>query len=295
VNKPVDYRNFITARYPQYQIFTCNTIQEGWSSLVLDVNDEYIFRFPRRPQVYPGLEKEIVLLPHLARALPVPTPQFEYLCSPGEGNDQPFAGYRKIPGVPLDRDLTGKPAISRQLGEILGILHGLALPWSVHRHLPLRSIFDWKRHYLDLYQQVSQLVLPLLTADMQTKSVALWEGFLRPRAHFRFEMALIHADLGPEHILCDPQTAGISGIIDWEDACVGDPALDFVGLLQVGGKEFVEQVLLAYPRDPGMNFWSRLDFYTKIVPFHEILFGLETDDETHLHNGLDELQRMLND
>ena len=26
----------------------------------------------------------------------------------------------------------------------------------------------------------------------------------------------------------------------------------------------------------GANFWARLNFYTKIIPLYEILFGLET-------------------
>ncbi len=289
------YRRIIETDYPELRIRDLALNQAGWSSLVLELNAEYIFRFPRRPHGYPGLQKEIVLLPHLARTLPVNVPEFEFLHPPSEDGSQPYAGYRKISGRPFDSGMAAMPDIARQLGEILSRLHTQALPWTIHRYLPLRSIFDWKRQYLDLYQRVRLQVLPLLEPALQVKTIALWEGFLRPRAHFRFDLRLIHADLAPEHILCDPASARVTGIIDWEDACTGDPALDFVGLLQAGGRPFVERVLACYSPELGVNFWSRLDFYTKIVPFYEILFGLEAGGEHHTRTGLAELQRNLKD
>jgi aminoglycoside phosphotransferase (APT) family kinase protein len=39
-----------------------------------------------------------------------------------------------------------------------------------------------------------------------------------------------HNDLGIEHVLIDPGTWTVTGIIDWSDAAIVDPAIDF-GLL----------------------------------------------------------------
>ncbi len=41
---------------------------------------------------------------------------------------------------------------------------------------------------------------------------------------------LLHADLGGEHLLIDPDTSRVTGIIDWTDMEWGDPARDFSGL-----------------------------------------------------------------
>lgn len=295
---PVACLSVIQAARPDIQIRSLTPIETGWDFFVLDANDEWIFRFPRRPEVRSGLVKEAVLLAHLTPLLPVAVPQFER-GAPGVDSTPAWVCYPKIPGVPLGYALAvnpaARPVLAQHIGLILSTLHSVTLPWTVHRLLPRRTLLDWKRHYLDLYYEFRRQVFPLLDPATQDKAASLWEGYLRPRDRFRFEMALIHSDLGPEHILCDPHTARVTGLIDWEDACTGDPALDFVGLLQAGGKDFVGQVLKAYQRDLGMNFWPRLHFYTKIVPFYEIQFGLMTGDPVRTQAGLDQLHRSLDD
>jgi aminoglycoside phosphotransferase (APT) family kinase protein len=55
----------------------------------------------------------------------------------------------------------------------------------------------------------------------------------------------VHGDLFDEHLLLD-DAGCVSGIIDWGDACLADPALDFAGLYAWLGEEFVRQVLDHY-------------------------------------------------
>jgi aminoglycoside 2''-phosphotransferase len=297
------YASAIQAACPEIDLQSLSPIEEGWSSFVVEArtkkaDQSWIFRFPRRPEIVKSLEMEIALLPHLSRSLPVSVPQFE-LIVPGQDGRPAFVVYPRIPGIALDSALAGNPGagahLAEQIGKILTALHQTTLPWVVHRLLPLRTVLDWKRSYLDLYQVVRQQVYPLLDPPRQRTATALWEGFLRKRDHFRFAIALVHGDLGAEHILCDPARNQITGILDWEDACTGDPALDFVGLLQAGGEDFVHQVLRAYHNDLGANFWARLDFYTKITPFYEVLFGLETSDPVRTEAGLLRLQGILDD
>src|SRR6266566_401550 len=56
------------------------------------------------------------------------------------------------------------------------------------------------------------------------------EDFLNDEAIFAFQPVLIHCDLACEHIFCDPVHGVLTGVIDWGNATIGDPALDFVGL-----------------------------------------------------------------
>jgi aminoglycoside phosphotransferase (APT) family kinase protein len=44
---------------------------------------------------------------------------------------------------------------------------------------------------------------------------------------------LVHNDLGPEHVLVDEETTLPIELIDFESAWVGDPAIDFVGLMRL--------------------------------------------------------------
>ena len=52
---------------------------EGYDYEVVVVDDEWVFRFPRRPGVEETLEVEIALLPALAPAVPVAVPVFEHV------------------------------------------------------------------------------------------------------------------------------------------------------------------------------------------------------------------------
>jgi aminoglycoside phosphotransferase (APT) family kinase protein len=36
-----------------------------------------------------------------------------------------------------------------------------------------------------------------------------------------------HNDLGIENVLVDPDTAAVTGVLDWADAALVDPAYDF--------------------------------------------------------------------
>jgi hypothetical protein len=54
-------------------------IDDGYDFEVAIVDDDWVFRFPRRAGVEEALGLEIVLLPLLAPALPVNVPSFEHI------------------------------------------------------------------------------------------------------------------------------------------------------------------------------------------------------------------------
>lgn len=65
-------------------------LSEGWDNTVWLVDGRWVFRFPRREGVIPGIEREMVLLPRLA-PLPIPVPVFG---RPAEGYRWPFLARR---------------------------------------------------------------------------------------------------------------------------------------------------------------------------------------------------------
>jgi aminoglycoside phosphotransferase (APT) family kinase protein len=97
--------------------------RDGWGSLVLDIDDAYIFRFPRRPEVLAGYSKEKALLPVIARALPVAIPVFEFIAMDDLDYRRCFIGYRKIHGEPWSLELAKSHPITDQLAHFLSALH----------------------------------------------------------------------------------------------------------------------------------------------------------------------------
>ncbi len=60
-----------------------------------------------------------------------------------------------------------------------------------------------------------------------------------------YEPVLAHDDLWYKHIYHDPSTGRLTGIIDWGDIEITDPAKDFYGFW-VYGESFLDEVLSHY-------------------------------------------------
>jgi aminoglycoside phosphotransferase (APT) family kinase protein len=94
--------------------------------------------------------------------------------------------------------------------------------------------------------------------------------------------ALIHADLGPEHLLV--REGRISGVIDWTDAEIGDPALDLCWLLNDAPEAVAEGVAEAYAVTPELR--RRAHDWHRLGPWYGVhrglLLGLPEDVESGL-------------
>ena len=69
-------------------------------------------------------------------------------------------------------------------------------------------------------------MFPLLDGDTRRRAQRLFDEV---ETLVDFEPVLLHADLGPDHLLV--RDGRLAGVIDWGDARVGDPALDYAWLL----------------------------------------------------------------
>ena len=84
----------------------------------------------------------------------------------------------------------------------------------------------WVEAYRDQCAEFEHLVFPLLDKDRRAAAKRLF-GDVETLVDFK--PALLHADLLPEHLLV--RDGRLAGVIDWGDARVGDPALDYAWLL----------------------------------------------------------------
>jgi len=136
---------------------TILAIEDGYDFEVAIVNDEWVFRFPRRSAVEEALELEIALLPALAPALPVDVPSFEYV-----SRNPLFVGYRLIRGRPLvDEDAEGVCAFLEALHahDASGLL--------VEPH-------DWVEAYREPCAEFGRLVFPFVDIDRRAQAKRLF-------------------------------------------------------------------------------------------------------------------------
>ena len=233
---------------------TIREIDSGYDYEVAIVDDEWVFRFPRRRGVEEALEVELAILPTLAPALPVEVPRFEHVW-----RDPFFVGYRLIRGEPLvDEDGDG-------VRDFLDALHRFD-PAA----LPLEQ-GDWVEAYRAQCADFERLVFPILDGDLRAQAEGL---FAEVDSLVGFHSVLVHADLGPEHLLV--RDGRLAGVIDWGDARIGDPALDYAWLLN--------GPFAGWDVDPELR--RRARFYHRLGPWYETHYGLFTDQPAHVDRGL---------
>jgi hypothetical protein len=221
---------------------TIREIDVGYDFEVAIVDDDWVFRFPRRSGVEEALELETLLLPALAPSLPVLVPSFEY-----------------VRGEPLvHEDAEGVRAF-------LDALHAFDTSG-----LPVAAE-DWVEAYRNQCAEFERLVFPVLDSDRRTRARRLF-GDVETLSGF--EPALLHADLGPEHLLV--RDGRLVGVIDWGDTRIGDPALDYAWLLN---GPFAD-----WEVDPDLR--RRARFYHRLAPWYEAHYGLFTNQPANIERGV---------
>jgi aminoglycoside phosphotransferase (APT) family kinase protein len=240
---------------------TLVAIDDGYDFHVVVIDDAWVFRFARRPGVVQALEQEVELLPLLAPALPVGVPRFTHV-----SHEPPYVVYPLIRGTPLvDDDPQGVKAF-------LEALHSLD-PAS----LPLRAL-AWIDEYVDRCERFARDVLLLLDSDVQGRARDLLAA---AQTLTGFEPVPIHGDVLPEHLLCND--GRLVGVIDWGDACVGDPALDYAWLLNEPFPDW----------DVDDELRRRAHFYHRLEPWVWAHNGLMTQRPERVHAGLAEISSRL--
>lgn len=77
-------RRLIREQFPEVELQSLRLLGEGWDCTVWLVDEEWVFRFPRRSVVIQGIENEIAVLPLLAPLLPLRVPNPTFLGRPSE-------------------------------------------------------------------------------------------------------------------------------------------------------------------------------------------------------------------
>jgi aminoglycoside phosphotransferase (APT) family kinase protein len=272
----MDIRPILRTHAPWLRLETLTEIQSGWDSAVYEADGEWIFRFPRRPDVVDWTKAEAALLPELAPRLPAPVPDFEVVVF----DTVNFVGYRKLEGEPLAPG-TESGSLGAALGSFLSSVHGFPVA-RAHEIVP-RDWWTERRAVLDAFRK---RVLPLLEEGERPFGRALLET--ARAAHF--QPALIHGDLAPEHVL--HRGSELTGVIDWSDARVGDPAIDVAWALYSVGTSFADALAHAYGIDDVLR--QRGLVFHKLGPWHEALYGLDTGRRELVASGLAGIRERLN-
>ena len=109
---------------------------------------------------------------------------------------------------------------------------------------------------------------------------AMYESYLSDDRNFAYAPVFLHGDLGANHIIYNPDTRSISGVIDFGGMCIGDPDRDFTYLyVDYWGPDFARQFPKYYD-DRDMDLLVRkLEFFNRCNPVDHLLTGLKREDD----------------
>lgn len=246
----------------------------GFSNFVYEMCGGNVRRVPRTPEAYAACVRQCQFLPRLAPHLPaaIPVPSF---C---DGD----MIYRKLNGDPLQPEMLQKLNIVQVAGDVAAFMTAL-------HSIPVQDALLWGVPATNRTEQLlaaAGRVLPLIPEHWQKPILAWREEF----ADMTHPNVPIHGDLWYENILIDPTTGRLSGVLDFDEASIGDPAWDLATQLHCG-HTFAEFVFEAYPFK-NASMWARAEALFRLRPFEGLDWAVRFQDAAEFEDGLKKLEEM---
>lgn len=238
----------IIARHlPELDIRSLRRLGEGIDNAAWVVNGELVIRQgkdPDRAARAEAVRREATLLVAVSRFSPLPVPEPVFTDA-----ETGLLAYPRLPGVPLKWSSHIRPeSLAPALGGFLDAIHGM--PVAVVEPVVERDVYP-----LDAWLRDAARDYAIIADRLTPSQRSLVEDFLGHRPSPEPDtLVFCHNDLGSEHVLVDPESGTLTGIIDWSDAAIADPARDFALLYRDLGPVALEKMLASYRRPPaGVN------------------------------------------
>ncbi|GGZ05249.1 Mph(A) family macrolide 2'-phosphotransferase [Streptomyces geysiriensis] len=274
----------------------------GWDFRVVHIRatdgTHWILRRPRRPEASAQLAVEGAVLAAVRGRIAVPVPDWRL-------HTPELVAYPRLPGVAAGSEdpdtlvydwamdpLARPDRYLEPLARCLVTVHSTPLDdtWELPGAHPADPVTVRSRIADKLTRARAELELP----DHQ---VARWRKWLDDDCLWPDRLVLVHGDVHPGHTLVESRPSGppaLSGLLDWANAGVGDPAADFVDMLYAGGTDVLDRLLDAYRTAGGevrdgmrAHVLARASF----LWVHVALRGLDTGRPAWVETALRRLAR----
>jgi len=252
-----EFPNLKWTKHRRYQ-----TIPVEPDHVMILLDGKIAFRFEEGCEEGNLAKERAILNAVKSRTKSIPSPEFTILPKSPD-----FVGYEAIQGTRLSPwrferlSKSNRTEAAKRLGAFINGLHSYPIT---------------KARTLGVEEDVGECDRSVRHRSWGKERLAERGGELQPKVRKRFERwiersdsvdhsfkpVLAHNDLWYKHIYHDPSTGELSGIIDWGDIQITDPAKDFYGFW-VYGEAFLDEVLSHYKyADPNIkersfeHFWG---------------------------------------
>ena len=283
----------IGTSFPGMETANLQHLGTGWQYDAFLTTDGWVFRFPRWD--WPGdlFEREARVHRFVAEILPsqIRLPRVELLAPPSAQFPHPIAGHRYIAGVGAEEiDEKLLPTVAGEIATFLNALHSTPAPLAggagIHEFVMDENRRGWLDNGINVLRKLRGL-------DPVVDGAIGWLSNTPLTPHFDAPLHLIHGGLEPEHLIVDPATGFLQGVIDWTDTMLADAARDFVFLVTWRGWQFAEEVLYRYPRALDREFRTRLRHMAQLLSLMGLAYAHAQGEDLarhirSVHNAFDE-------
>ena len=232
------------------------------------------------------LEAEQGLLTSLGRAreaglvtFEVPQPKGSALLGADEGR---VIVYTEVRGAPLVlAAVQPGPGLAASIGRALAQVHELPVSIIEEQGLPTYTAEEYRE------RRLAELDAGIQTGRVPPRLADRWERQLENVSWWRFEPTVVHGDMGEHQLLV---TEGqVSGIVDWMDARVADPADDLSWLAAAAPQDVLDSIFEAYTlgrrelRDPHLLDRARLA--SELALLRWLMYGVRTENPGVIEDG----------
>jgi aminoglycoside phosphotransferase (APT) family kinase protein len=282
----------VAAHLPDARVDAVVPVGEGTDHFAYEVDGALIVRWSKERDAAARaarVDREARLLAAVAVISPLPVPQPSFTVP-----EQGCLAYRKLPGVPLldlsrpQRSSHGA-SVAATLGQLLTALHAAPVEdMTGLAELDDQPLALWREEAAETYAAVAGEV-PLV----YRRPV---EAFLdAPPPADGWTPVFSHNDLGIEHVLVDPGTGAVTGIIDWSDAAIVDPATDFGLLYRDLGLAALHAATGSYrtERNDSATLGERAAFYARCTLLEDLAYGIQTGNDKYVDKSHAAMTRLF--
>lgn len=215
--------------------------KHGGESEVVEVNDQWIFRFPKSSVIDKKINKKWNFLNSFSEISPVQVPKPKYITNN-------LIGYKKIVGDPISPaqieklNNKDKSKIAKQMGLFLKALH-------THKDKSINFDTGYLVMRIKDYNSYPKEFAKYLNIKECKVLETMINKIAKNPSNFRKPTKIIHGDFNSNNILWDKKRNIITGILDWSDMGLGVPAMDFISVADFNVKDndkFLKDILKWY-------------------------------------------------
>lgn len=284
---PDQVRRSIEKGMPELEIASLELIGGGLGSQAFLINGKYVARFARHEGATKTQQREANILPAIHESISTPIPDILYFGKQNE-SELSFMIYEILPGresrkrdfVSEDGELNN--AAIEDLANFFKQLH--AFPVERAREAGVRTENPYE-HFRNALEDAREVLYPYLdnaqSQDAQKLKDAIekfFADYFAEEQNFEFIPTLIHGDLEAEHVMIDPKTKRISGIIDFGGLRIYDVDYELWRPYNHYGKEVIDKLLEYYPHPNPELLYKKMEFYWKAQTVRRVVRRLKLGD-----------------